>query len=119
MEAIRFYERRGLVPDPRRSAAGYRIYSGETAKRLRFIKKAQELGFTLKEVKELLSIRASAKGECGDILKKTNAKVQDIESKIRTLEAMKRTLTKLNDRCPGCGPVSECPILDSFEDEIA
>ena len=119
MEAIRFYERRGLVPDPRRSASGYRVYPSEAAKRLRFIKRAQELGFTLKEVKELLSIRASEKSGCGDILKKTSAKVKDIEGKIRTLEAMKRSLTKLNDRCPGCGPASECPILDSFEDEIA
>src|SRR5689334_488081 len=84
LEAIRFYERRGLVPDPPRSSSGYRVYPAETARRLRFIKRAQELGFSLSEVKELLSLRASPTGKSTDVRERTTAKIQDIEAKILT-----------------------------------
>jgi MerR family transcriptional regulator, copper efflux regulator len=117
LEAIRFYERRGLVPPPPRSKSGYRVYPPETAKRLRFIKRAQELGFSLKEIKELLALRVSPTAKGSEVLKRTAAKIQDIEAKIRTLAAMKDALANLADRCPGGCSASKCPILDAFEDE--
>ena len=117
LEAIRFYERRGLVPSPPRSKSGYRVYPPETAKRLRFIKRAQALGFSLEEVKELLALRASPTAKSTDVRKRTTDKIQDIEAKIRTLEDMKSALVNLTNTCSGCCPASECPILDSFEDD--
>lgn len=118
LEAIRFYERRSLIPNPPRTKSGYRAYPPETAKRLRFIKRAQELGFSLKEVKELLALRASPTAKGSDVRKRTSAKIQEIEAKIRTLAGMKDALVKLAQTCPGgCCPASECPILEGFEDE--
>ena len=116
LEAIRFYEQRGLVPHPPRTKSGYRVYAPETARRLRFIKRAQELGFSLKEIKELLALRASPAGKGAEVRGRTGAKIREIESKIRTLETMKQTLVGLQDRCPGCCPASECPILEGFEE---
>ena len=117
IETLRYYERRGLVPDPPRRASGYRQYPAETVDRVRFIKRAQELGFSLKEIKELLSIRIDPESDCSGIQKLAKAKLADIEQKIRTLQGMKNVLGKLATACPGSGPLSECPILESFEPE--
>ena len=115
LETVRFYERRGLMPTPPRSQAGYRLYPAESTRRLRFIKRAQELGFSLNEIGELLSLRASPRATSADVKKHTEAKIGDIEAKIRTLESMKKTLRGLTKECPGCSPISECPILDSLD----
>jgi MerR family copper efflux transcriptional regulator len=81
---------------------------------VRFIKRAQELGFSLKEIKELLAIRLDPERDCSGVQKLAKAKVTDIEQKIRTLQAMRKVLGKLATACPGRGPLSECPILESF-----
>ena len=112
VETVRYYERRGLMPEPPRRESGYRQYPLDSVARIRFIKRAQELGFSLKEISELLSLRIDPDTTCGDIKRKAELKVEDIERKIRTLQSMKRALTKLVSSCRGRGPTSECPILE-------
>jgi len=84
-----------------------------------FIKRAQELGFSLREIRELLALRTKPGAKSEHIRSRAQAKIADIEQKIRTLEAIKTTLRKLTERCDGCGPLSECPILDSFDCEVS
>jgi MerR family mercuric resistance operon transcriptional regulator len=115
LETVRYYERRGLLPRPPRSASGYRLFPTEAVRRLRFIRRAQELGFSLKEIGELLSLRVSRRTTSAAIRARAEAKIADIEAKIRSLESMKKTLRKLTNACAGCGPVAECPILDSLD----
>jgi MerR family mercuric resistance operon transcriptional regulator len=119
LETVRFYERRGLLPRPPRSASGYRLFPADAARRLRFIRRAQELGFSLAEIRELLSLRVSRNTSSAAIRTRTEAKIADIESKMRSLESMKKTLQKLTKACDGCAPVAECPILDSLNREEA
>lgn len=119
LETVRFYERRGLLPRPPRSAAGYRLFPAEAARRLKFIRRAQQLGFSLAEIRELLSLRMSRATTSAAIRARAEAKIADIEAKIRTLESMKRTLRRLTRVCNGCAPVAECPILESLDREEA
>ncbi|MEE9524807.1 MAG: MerR family transcriptional regulator [Thermodesulfovibrionales bacterium] len=115
IETIRYYERRGLMPRPERRASGYRQYNPDSAKRIRFIKHAQELGFSLKEIDELLSLKLDDRTPCSQVRKHAEEKIADIEIKIKTLQSMKKALTKLTKACIGNGPVSECPILEALE----
>jgi len=117
LETVRYYERQGLLPKPPRSASGYRLFPTDAARRLRFIRRAQELGFSLKEIRELLSLRVSRTTKSRDIRARTEAKLADIDAKIRSLESMKRTLRKITSVCDGCVPLAECPILDSLDRE--
>ncbi len=114
---MRFYERRGLLAEPPRSKSGYRLYAPDAARRLRFITRAQELGFSLKEVEELLSLRVARHTSSKDIRERVEVKIADIDAKIKTLAAMKRTLRKMSKACTGCGPASECQILESLVGE--
>jgi MerR family copper efflux transcriptional regulator len=116
-ETLRYYERCGLVARPPRSVSNYRLYPEETVRRVRFIKRAQELGFSLKEIKELLSLRASPKARCGDIRDHTVAKISDVEARIHALQAMKKVLEKLVAECSGWAPLSSCPILEALDTE--
>jgi MerR family transcriptional regulator, copper efflux regulator len=117
LETIRYNERQGLLPEPPRTAAGYRIFPREAAWRLRFIKRAQELGFSLNEIGELLDLRIRPGAKRADMKARAEAKIADIDQKITTLQAMKKTLRQLTERCDGCGPLAECPILESFDKE--
>ena len=117
LQTIRYYEREGLLPQPPRLESGYRMFPESTVRRIRFIKRAQEIGFALGEIRELLSLRMDAKRERGEVLALAMAKMADIDGKIRTLKAMKTVLTRLTERCSGCGPASECPILESIDSE--
>ncbi len=117
LETVRYYERRGLLPRPPRSASGYRLFPKDAARRLMFIRRAQELGFSLGEIRELLSLRVAHNTSSAVIRKRAEHKIADIEAKIKSLESMKKTLRKLTNACAGCGPVSECPILESLERE--
>jgi MerR family mercuric resistance operon transcriptional regulator len=117
LETVRYYERRSLLPKPPRSASGYRLFPSDAARRLRFIKRAQELGFSLKEIRELLSLRVSRSTTSRDIRKRAEAKIGDIDAKIRSLGSMKKALRKLTSVCEGCVHVTECPILEGLDSE--
>ena len=118
VETIRYYERKGLIEDPPRRSSGYREYPIEVVARLRFIRKAKELGFTLKEIDELLALRLSADSSCRDVKRRTLTKIVDMETKITALKKMKTTLIELVEACSGDGsPIEHCPILGAFEQE--
>ncbi len=114
VETVRFYERRGLLAPPPRSAAGYRQYTDDTVARLQFIRRAKELGFTLSEIQELLALRERPTARCAEVKSRAEAKIASIDQKIRDLQRMKRSLKKLADICPGETVTEECPILESL-----
>jgi Hg(II)-responsive transcriptional regulator len=117
VETIRYYERRRLLPAPPRTRAGYRIYPTGTVRRVRFIKHAQELGFSLKDIQELLALRATPGGSSVEVRRRAEAKIADIDEKMRVLQAMKKTLNQITEACPGRGLISDCPILRSIDHE--
>lgn len=115
IETIRYYERRGLIPEPPRRESGYRIYSQAHIKRLHFIKKAKGLGFTLKEILQLLSLKVNAKDTCAEFQNMAKKKVEDIDSKIVLLLGFKDMLNKLVALCCEKKSDDECPILEYLE----
>jgi len=116
VQTIRYYERRGLVPTPRRTAAGYRQYTDDAVARLRFIKHAQELGFSLQEIQELLGLRVRHGAACDTVERKTRKKIEVVQQRIRHLQRMKRTLERLAAACEVRRPTADCPILEVLED---
>lgn len=119
LQTIRYYEREKLLPEPPRLASGYRVYPEQTVRRVRFIKRAQEIGFALAEIRELLAIRIDGGRDSAEVRALANGKITDIEAKIQTLHRMKKALRRITERCSGCGPASECPILESIDsDEV-
>ena len=117
LETIRYYERRGLLSKPARTAAGYRQFAPEAARRLRFIKRAQELGFSLDEIRELLALGTQPRQNRASIRVRAQEKIEDIDRKIAALSAMKNTLHELVDQCEHCGPSAKCPIVASLDEE--
>lgn len=118
VETIRFYERKGLIAEPRRRPSSrYREYPPEAARRVRFIRHAKQLGFTLKEIKELLELRVDPGSTCGDVRSRANAKIEDIEARMESLARMKAALERLAEQCRGRGPTTECPILEELDRE--
>jgi MerR family copper efflux transcriptional regulator len=115
LQTILYYERQKLLPEPPRLPSGYRMFPEQTVNRIRFIKRAQELGFSLAEIGDLLSIQVDPNKECSNVKRLAEAKIADIEEKIRTLKAMKHVLSGLTKLCPGQGPSSECPILETID----
>ena len=114
IETLRYYERQGLVARPPRSRSNYRLYPEETVPRIQFIKRAQQLGFSLKEIRELLALRATPQIQCADVRERALAKIREIEHKVRTLQAMHTALTRLVAACAGQGHIADCPILESL-----
>lgn len=117
VETIRYYERNGLVEEPPRSASGYRKYPADSVERLRFIKRAQSLGFSLQEIKELLELRMRPDVGCADIRRRAQAKLEDVDRRLRELRALRASLVQLTRDCAGSGPVSNCSILQSLGEE--
>ena len=117
LETIRYYERRGILPHPPRTSSGYRSFSNESVRRLRFIKRAQVLGFSLREIEELLMLRARPGRSCATVQAKAKAKIADIDTKLQQLSAMRGALTRLVATCARRGTTSACPILDSLDTE--
>lgn len=111
VETVRYYERRGLIARPSARDGAYRAYPPEAVNRIRGIKRVQKLGFSLDEIKELMTMRANAEAKCGDAGAQAERKMAEIEEKIRTLQAMKRSLRQLADACRMEAPIAECPIL--------
>jgi Hg(II)-responsive transcriptional regulator len=114
IETVRFYERQGLIEPPPRTDSNYRIYPEEEVGRLKFIKRAKDLGFTLKEIKELFELQNDPHATKADIKKRTIEKIEDIKKKVRDLSRIQEALEHLAGACDGHGPLSECPILDAL-----
>ncbi|MBI1355709.1 MAG: MerR family transcriptional regulator [Acidobacteria bacterium] len=118
IDTLRYYERQGVIAPPQRTGSNYRVYDWDTVRRVRFVKRAQELGFTLAEIKELLELRVTESASCADVRDQALAKVADLEKKIRSLQAMRRVLSKLADKCVGQdAPLSACPVLDALDEK--
>src|SRR5438132_3311633 len=117
VETVRFYERRGLLVEPARKESGYRQYGEDVVARLRFIRRAKELGFSLREIAELLALRVEPDTTCAAVRQRAEAKIADIETKIESLRRMKAALVKVTKQCSGHGPTSGCPILDALDKE--
>jgi MerR family transcriptional regulator, copper efflux regulator len=116
VETLRYYERRALIPKPPRSPSLYRHYPEDTVRRVQFVKHAQALGFSLHEIRGLLSLRATPKARCADVKRRAEIKIGEIELKIRALRAMHIALKRLMSECGGRLPASACPILESLDD---
>lgn len=116
-ETVRFYEREGLIPAPARRKSGYRQYPPDTVRRLRFIRRAKDLGFTLKEIGELLDLRVDPQRSCADVRSLAKTKMADIEAKMLDLAQIQAALTALLRTCRGKGPTSSCPILDALDEQ--
>jgi Cu(I)-responsive transcriptional regulator len=117
VETVRFYERKGLLDVPARRDSGYREYDDEAVERLRFIRRAQQVGFTLKEIQDLLGLRDDPDARRADVRERAAGKIADIDAKVRDLLAMRESLTGLLEACEGDGPASGCPIITAFEDQ--
>jgi Cu(I)-responsive transcriptional regulator len=115
VDTIRYYERERLLPRPLRAPSRYRLYEPQAVVRLRFIRQAKALGFSLDEVRELLALRVDRTKSCADVRLRARAKVAEIEARIGELARVKAALDHLAATCSGSGPISECPILDALE----
>lgn len=117
VETVRFYERRGLIEQPPRPRdGGYRSYDDRTVERIRFIRQAQELGFSLREIAELLSLRADPAADCGDVRIQAMSKREEVDRKIAQLGQIRAALDELIATCPGSGALRTCTIIDALED---
>ena len=113
---VRYYERRGLLGSPPRTHSGYRRYDQQAAERLRFIKHAQELGFSLDEIRELLDLRVDHPSSCARVEATAREKVTLIQQRIRELERMRQTLERLVRSCQNRQRTNECPVLATLTD---
>ncbi len=108
---VRYYEKQGLIAAPMRKVSGYRQYSGDIVQYLSFIKRAKKLGFSLKEIKELLALRDIPGASCKEVREQAQAKIADIDRKVEGLQRIKNDLVALVSSCPGQGPLKKCPII--------
>lgn len=116
IQTVRYYERRGLMPKPARTRSGYRQYQPDAADRLRFIRRAQGLGFSLEEIAELLALRVRHVSACRAVEVRAREKIAVVDRKIEELQRMKDTLEGLAAACQAREPTSECPILEALEE---
>lgn len=116
IQTLRYYERRGLLRKPPRTSSGYRQYPSEVVQLIRFVKRAQELGFTLKEIKELLRLRSDQRASCSEVRAAAAVKLRDIDNRIEALRRMRGALRILVVSCRHNTSVRECPILEALDD---
>lgn len=114
IETIRYYERRGLLAEPRRNKSGHRQYSTEAVRRTEFIKRCQSLGFSLKEIHEILELRITPESTCADMQLRVTEKLADVNRKIDELARIRDALSRLLKKCSGKGPIGNCPILEEL-----
>lgn len=115
IQTVRYYERLHLLGPASRASSGYRLYGPDEERRLRFIKNAQALGFTLREIAELLNLRVSSRARCGDVQRKAKEKLKCVEAKAQDLQSLARALERLIRSCRAGQPMDHCPILKSLE----
>lgn len=114
VETIRFYERRGLIEQPPKGG-GYRTYSPATIARVRFIRQAQQIGFSLREVSELLALKANPDADCADVRREAVQKIDEVDRKLAELHRIRTALQTVIDSCPGEGNLCACTILDAIQ----
>ena len=114
IETIRYYERRGLLPEPPRNESGHRQYPPEALKRTDFIKRCQVLGFSLKEIKEILDLRITPNSTCADMKSRVSEKLTEVDRKIHELIHIRDALNRLVKKCTGKGPIGSCPVLEEL-----
>lgn len=117
VDTIRYYEREGLLPDPRRRASGYREYDEQAVERVRFIRRAKDLGFTLDEIRELLSLESDREKGVEGVRRRAKERMAELERRIAQMTEMRNDLARLIDACPGSGDPECCPILSSLHGE--
>jgi DNA-binding transcriptional MerR regulator len=117
VQTLRYYERRGILPEPRRSASGYRAYDAQAVRTVRFVKCAQQLGFSLEEVDVLLHLAAGGPRNCEAAKRLAVKKVGELEAKIARLSMMRDSLGRLVETCDRSPNKRECPILEAIEDD--
>lgn len=116
VETIRFYERRGLIEQPLRPAGGgFRSYPPETVRRIRFIRQAQELGFSLREARDLLALRTDGSASAAAVRERAQAKLDDVERKLERLGQIRAALRALLAACPGSGPLGACSVMEALD----
>lgn len=118
VETIRFYQRKGLIDQPARPDSGFRHYDAQMPRRIRFIRHAQELGFALREIRELLELRVDPRVSCADVKAKAVAKIVEVEDKLASLSRIREALIAITHSCAGEGPTSECPILEALDEPV-
>ena len=118
VETVRFYQRKGLVEEPPRRGSHHRRYSTNTVARIRFIRGAQNLGFSLSEIDGLLELRLNSEADQSSVKARAEAKVEEIDQKLADLQRMRDRLLKLIGACEGMGPLEDCPILGAFDQGI-
>ncbi|MDE3053354.1 MAG: heavy metal-responsive transcriptional regulator [Gemmatimonadota bacterium] len=116
-ETIRYYERMELLRAPERTAGGYRQYGPSELRRLRFIRRAKALGFSLAEIRELLALRVHDPRSCGAVSRRVDVKIQGVEQRMREMRSMLRTLKRLRASCATGTPTVECPILEALDED--
>ena len=115
IETIRFYERRGLIEQPPKpDGSGFRVYPEETVQRIRFIRQAQEIGFSLREIDELLSLRADPAADSSNVRERAINKRNEVEQKIEHLQQIHAALEELISACPGKGALRQCSIMETL-----
>ena len=119
VDTVRYYEREGLIPPPIRRASGYRDYVDADVDRLRFMRRAKGLGFTLQEIRELLSLTAMSGADMAALNAQTQAKLRDVEERIHALTRIREALQSLVTACPGHGALDRCPILAALSEDRA
>lgn len=116
VQTLRYYERRGLLREPGRRASGYREYPPDTVRLVRFIKRAQDLGFTLVEIGELVRLRGGGAGSCSEVRAAGEGKIESIDRKIGSLRSMRRALAALVASCRSDASTRKCPILEALDE---
>jgi MerR family copper efflux transcriptional regulator len=111
IDTVRYYERHGLLPEPARRASGYREYTAADLDRLLFVRRAKELGFTLAEIGELLSLTGERGNDMRGVRRKAEQRLEQVEFKIKELQRVRRGLKMLIGACPGHGELARCPIV--------
>ena len=119
IETVRYYEREGLLEQPARRPSGYRQYDESTLHRLEYISRAKELGFTLSEIRELLELSFTAHSGCDHVRQRAEAKITDLENKIRSLQKMRRSLRNIVRQCKTKNSFEECPLVHGTADADA
>lgn len=116
IETVRYYERRGLIAEPERTLSGYRVFDEDAVKRLRFIKEAQALGFSLRDISELLNLRLEPRRSCRQVRDRAERRLADVRTKITTLRAMEKVLARFVTACSGKREVRDCRILHALDE---